>query len=162
MPVERMAARAIVRPVVWGYRAICDSSHEARSLAAMGIALGPCVPTERQRRALVSPLLQDTGEGPEQTEALFAALIGERRVELLRPTASGAGRLAQCSEVFFNALADASQRLVAITDLDAFTAMLDEIDRAWMAATSWPPHYVSLQTTLQERSRVLRPRIKGL
>src|SRR5260221_7887448 len=137
MPVERMAARAIVRPVVWGYRAICDSSHEARSLAAMGIALGPCVPTERQRRALVSPLLQDTGEGPEQTEALFAALIGERRVELLRPTASGAGRLAQCSEGFFYALGDASARLVAISDVDSFSSIVDAGEPACMAANRW-------------------------
>src|SRR5258708_35180123 len=117
--VERIASRAIDRQVVWGYRESCDSSHEARSLAAMGIALGPCVPTERQRRALVSPLLQDTGEGPEQTEALFAALIGERRGGLLRPPPSRAGRVAPRGQGFFIAVGGGEWRVVGAPDAGA-------------------------------------------
>lgn len=67
--------------------------------------------------------------------------------------------MSQYSDVFLNALADASQRLLAVTnDLARFTAMEDEIDRAWMAVTSWPPHYVSLQNRLVRlhRARIAR------
>jgi hypothetical protein len=107
-----------------------------RQLAQVDVALGPCVAAGSRRRPLVSPLREDRGEGPEQMQALFMALTGRPGRGLLCPVAdASSGRLARYSQAFADALADTSQRMVSVAaDPDAFMAMVDEIDRAWMAA----------------------------
>jgi hypothetical protein len=145
-----------------------------RDLQAMDVAKGPCVPVGR-RKPLVDPLLQDLGEVPSQTAALLTVLTGEPADGALEVVARrGKGVLHVCSERFLNAMADANEELVRLSeedkaagdgrDLPRFSARMEEYDRAWRAATDWPPKARSIGNGLGRMgwARIARERGQSL
>jgi hypothetical protein len=136
---------------------------DAKQLGTIDVALGPCMRAPAQRRRLVSPLMQDNGETPEQASALFSVLTARPASEALSLlTASGDGRLFKCSDDFLNAMADQCEAMLAIPDLDGFANERERLSSAWMQATRWPDRYVSVKNRLGRLSDARAARQKGL
>jgi hypothetical protein len=107
--------------------------------------------------------MQDTGETPEQASALYTVLTGRPSSEALRlVTTSGGGRLFACTDDFLNAMADASQAMLALADLDSFAEEQERLSTAWMKAAKWPDRYVSLKNRLHRLGDAGLARKKGL
>ncbi|MFN8023932.1 MAG: hypothetical protein U0Q03_20540 [Acidimicrobiales bacterium] len=135
---------------------------DPKRLGALDVALGPCVPKPGRCKALVSPLNQDLGETVEQASALFTALTGEPAGAVLEvDSENGTGVLHRCTDVFLNAMADRSELLLAMTDLDVLDRELDRLSDAWMRAATWPPQYVSVKNRLQRIHLARVARSKG-
>ena len=133
-----------------------------KGLSKMDVALGPCVAADGQRKSIVSGLAQDNGETPEQAGALLTALTGEPSNKALRlVAASGSGQLFACTERFLDAMADASELLLATTTDDDFVAEQNRLSEAWMASAAWPSHYVSLRNRLHRLGKARAARTKG-
>jgi hypothetical protein len=134
---------------------------EATLRASMRTATGPCVPTADHQPALCSPLEQHGGEEPRTTAALYAVLTGRSASEALEPVdEDGPGRLFVCSRPFVEAMANMNAELQSLGDEDdaagdrllpRFTARLDELDRAWLAAGRWPEHFLGVRNRLAPR-----------
>jgi hypothetical protein len=91
-----------------------------------------------------------------------AVLTGEPSNDALRlVSTSGSGQLFACTERFLNAMADASEVIVATTTDDDFVAEQDRLSRAWMASVQWPAHYVSLRNRLHRLGLARAARTKG-
>jgi hypothetical protein len=143
-----------------------------RDLREMDVATGPCVPITGRSKSLCSPLLQDGGELPHHTAALFTVLTGrdaDGSLELVQQ--SGLGRLYVCSKQFLTAMAEANAQLLALghqdddagdKDLPRFGARHDELDRAWLNATDWPPHFVGTGNRLTRLGLAAEAVRKGL
>src|SRR3954454_19690214 len=79
-------------------------------LRRLDVGLGPCVIASGQRRPLVSPLMQDLNETPEQSSALFTVLADGEAPDALRlVAATESSKLFGCNQGFLNAMADASE-----------------------------------------------------
>lgn len=136
---------------------------DERKLARMDVALGPCVAAEGQKNPIVSPLSQDRGETPEQSEALFTVLTGRPSTEAFDTlSVQGRGTLFRCSAAFVDALADASQAMLAMRDDEGFMEERERISLAWMQAIAWPDHYVSLVNRLDRLHGARVAREEGL
>lgn len=138
---------------------------DAKRLAAVDVALGPCLPKPGRKKALLSPLNQDGGETPDQASALLAVLTGrpaDAALELC--SKAGPGTLYRCTEVFLDAMADESQRISKITDLDEFDRAVDRLSDAWMRAATWPREYVSLKNRVHRihQARLARDKRQSL
>ena len=132
-------------------------------LSKMDLALGPCVTVSGQRRPIVSELAQDTGETPEQAAALLTVLTGEPSDGALRLiSASGPAQLFACTDQFLDAMADASEQMLATKTDDDFVAEQDRLSDAWMGSADWPSHYVSLRNRLHRLGMARAARAKGL
>ena len=129
-----------------------------RKLAAMDVALGPCVPLPGARGPLCSPLTQGVGETPQLTAALYQALTGRPADEALEMLVrEGIGTLSRCTDPFVAAMADANETLLRLADEDEangdqdlprFVAQQDAYDAAWMACGRWPSSVVSTSNRL--------------
>jgi hypothetical protein len=134
-----------------------------KQLSKLDVSLGPCVIAAGQRRPIQSPLMQDGGETPDQASALFAVLTGRKPDDALRLVSeSGHGRLFVCSADFLDAMANASQAMQGIPNLDNFTAEYDRLDSAWMKAVKWPAGYVSVKNRLSRMAHARVAREKGI
>lgn len=58
-------------------------------------------------------------------------------------------------------MADHSERMLAMTDLDEFDREQDRLSDAWMRATTWPRQYVSLKNRLHRIHLARLARSKG-
>lgn len=135
---------------------------DQKRLAAVDVALGPCVPKPGKKKALLSPLNQDGCETLEQASALFAALTGQPATDVLELCSEdGPGALYRCSQPFLDAMADYSVRMMAIDDLDEFDREQTRLSEAWMQAVAWPSHYVSLKSRLHRIHLARVARSKG-
>lgn len=141
-----------------------------RRLREMDTATGPCVATGGRARALAGPTRQDEGELPRHTAALHTALTGRPADEALTVVhRAGPGVLHRCTDAFVDAMADANEHLVRLSeeddadgdaDLTRFTRRYEEIGQAWLAATGWPRDVVSVSGRLARLgwARVARER----
>jgi hypothetical protein len=132
----------------------CDES----DLSKFSIESGPCVPLIEGGRSLVSPLLQDDGETPSLTAALYRALTGRPASEALHLVdRMGHGRLSLCAPLFVQAMATCSEELLRLADADeargdadltSFVTHQDTVSSAWMREGRWPREVVGLQNRL--------------
>ena len=137
----------------------------------MTVERGPCVPARGRQHPLVSPHLQQYGEDPHQTAALFAALTGEPPESALALVdARAGGRLLRFSEEFVLAMAEANRLHLQLADEDeargdqeltSFTAALRELDVAWMAEGDWPASQVSTWNKLTRLGSAREAQEKG-
>lgn len=142
-----------------------------KRLREMDVATGPCVPTGGRKRPLAGVLRQDGGEDPEQTAALYTALTGrpgDGALVLLRQEARG--RLFQCSDDFVNAMADANEELIRLSEEDdrrgdeeltSFVERQQAIDRAWLEVGDWPSSVVGTSNRLGRMGWARTARDKG-
>lgn len=63
--------------------ALVEFAADEKRLAAVDVALGPCLPKPGRKKALLSPLNQDGGETPKQASALFIPLTGQPARDVL-------------------------------------------------------------------------------
>jgi len=113
-------------------------------------------------KPLVSPLLQDNGESLEQSAALFTVLTGQPSTHALHlVTEQGMGRLFVCDLAFRDAMSETMTAMIDM-DLDTFAEERERLSLAWMAATKWPPHYVSLVNRLERLGRARQATIRSL
>ena len=132
-------------------------------LRRLDVGLGPCVIASGQGRPLVSPLMQDLNETPEQSSALFSVLAGGEAADALRLVAAvDSGKLFACNQGFLNAMADASEAMLAAEGVDGFAAEQNRLSEAWLKAIAWPDHYVGLQNRLHRLADARVAREKGL
>lgn len=136
----------------------------------MDTATGPCVPTGNRQRALAGALRQEYGELPRHTAALYTVLTGlppEGAMAIV--DRQGDGTLHRCTDAFVDAMADEQELLHGLLDEDLadgdedrtrLAARVDELERAWLAATGWPRDLVSLSGRLarMEWARLARER----
>jgi hypothetical protein len=128
---------------------------------ALDVRLGPCVPVSGFQRPLCSPLMQDGLEQPRHTAALYTVLTGDApEAALTLVEEEGEGRLFIWSTEYVAALASKNAELQALADADdqhgdalltAYTAGLDALDAAWLAAADWPSHFVGTRNRLAPR-----------
>lgn len=143
----------------------------ARRLVEMDVALGPCVVIPGRKKPLVSPLLQDRGETPALTAALYTALGGDpsdaRLIEVAR---AGRGALSRFEDSFVDAMAEHSIESLRLADLDdargerdlpSFIAHQDALDRAWMNVGRWPHEVSSTTNRLLRTANARVAREKG-
>jgi hypothetical protein len=124
-------------------------------LARFSVTTGPCVPPTGSERPLVSRLLQDGGETPALTAALYTALTGRPAADALRVVEQrGRAVLSVCSDHFLDAMADCCEESLRLADEDEekgdknltiFGAQQDAICNAWMRAGRWPRQVAGLQ-----------------
>jgi hypothetical protein len=126
------------------------------------LVAGPCVAVGAGKRPLVSPLLQDNGENPAQSAALFTVLTGAPSDSALHLVAEDApSRLFVCDVAFRDAMADKISTMIDM-ELDAFAEERERLSRTWMSQVPWPPHYVSLVNRLERMGRARAARSKSL
>ncbi|HMO10920.1 MAG TPA: hypothetical protein PKB06_05330 [Actinotalea sp.] len=117
-----------------------------KRLRELDVAVGPCVPTENRKRALVGITRQDRGETPRRTAVLFEILTSRPKSEALVLRArAGRGALYELSERFVAVLADINAELGRLADLDEangngatlplFDAHLRDEAEAWSSRT---------------------------
>jgi hypothetical protein len=143
-------------------------------LSAMDVATGPCVPLQGRKRSLVSVHQQEGPERLDQMAALFTALKGHPSEEALQLVEQrGEGGLYRCSDDFVDAMADANQLLVRLSDEDrtrkdadltTFAAQRRQFDEAWMQAAQWHASMVSTQNRLSRlgKARIAREKEEQL
>lgn len=134
-------------------------------LREMTVEAGPCVPAPGGKEPLVPPGLQQYGESPQQTAALFTALTGRSAGDVLALVeAKAPGTLMRFSEEFVTAMADANRLHLRLAEEDQhhggdeltrFGAARRELDAAWMAAGDWPAERVG---TLNKLTRLREAR----
>lgn len=115
---------------------------------------GPCIPLAPGAVPLCEPILQDVGETPPMTTALYAALTGRPPKSALMTVArSGRGTLSRCADDFAAAMAEASRTAVRLAnedeargdeELTTFTAFHKRLDAAWLRVGPWPEEVVSV------------------
>lgn len=131
-------------------------------IAELDVGLGPCVPKQGRAKPLVSPILQDNGESPEQSAALFTVLTGQPSNHALRLVSEhGPGRLFVCDTAFRDAMTEKITAMIDM-DLDEFAQERERLSLAWMAAAEWPPHYVSLVDRLGRLGRARQATLRSL
>jgi hypothetical protein len=132
-------------------------------LRRLDVGLGPCVIAIGQRRPLVSPLMQDLNETPEQSSALFTVLADAEAADALRlVAATESSKLFACNQGFLNAMANASEAMLATDGADDFAAEQNRLSEAWLKAVRWPDRYVGLQNRLHRLADARVAREKGL
>ena len=106
--------------------------------------------------------------------ALYTALSGHPSEDALQLVDQGSkGRLYRCSDAFVNAMADANELLVRLSDEDrrrgdadftTFAAQRRQFSDAWMQAAEWHASMVSTQNRLFRlgKARIAREKAQPL
>lgn len=124
-----------------------------KRLREMDVATGPCVPTGGRKRPLRGPVMQDHGEGPQQTAAFYMVLTGRPSDEAMTLLETkGPGALYAFTNAYVDALVDEQGHLEALAnedeanrdskDLPLFAHRLEELSLAWIATGVWPKDVV--------------------
>ncbi len=90
-----------------------------KRLREMDVATGPCVPTGGRKRPLRGPVMQDHGEGPQQTAAFYTVLTGRPSDEAMTLLETkGPGALYAFTNAYVDALVDEQGHLEALANED--------------------------------------------
>jgi hypothetical protein len=145
-----------------------------KRLSAMDVATGPCVPIQGRKRSLVSVHQQEGPERPDQMAALYTALSEHPSDDVLQLVElQSEGRLYRCTDAFVNAMADANELLVRLSnedrsrgdgDFTTLAAQRKQFSDAWMQAAHWQASMVSTQNRLFRlgKARIAREKAQPL
>lgn len=145
-----------------------------RRLAAMDVAVGPCVPLPGRKTSVASVHAQEGYETPGITSALYRVLTGRNDAELLTLLSEeGEGRLFRVADRFLAAMADASRHLASLIpgspplpdgeeDGTPFGMQNRRWDEAWITEAEWPPEMVSTRNRLYRIGQARVAQEKGL
>ena len=142
-----------------------------KRLAAMDVALGPCVPLPGRKTSIVSVHQQEGPERPEQMTALYTVLTGDAPDGVLTLVSQReGGRLYRCSDEFVAVMANTERILATLAEADRgnrqfegtpYDEKVAELDAAWLRLGNWHSAMVSTRNRLFRLAKARIAQEKG-